>query len=130
MSSSKTSTNNNGAQLQILVGQKNYVPWVRDFKMTATSEGVWDFYQGTEEILAKPDRDDYQIPKTKKKRQSADSAIVAAGNSGVPLDTNTLETNIIHYKLDLEEWKENDDRGKFPRPVPEAIPVPTRDRHM
>ena len=81
MSSSKDSTNNTGAQLQILIGQENYIPWVRDFKMTATSEGVWDFYQGTEEILAKPQRDDYQIPKTKKKRQSADAAFVAAGNA-------------------------------------------------
>lgn len=83
--------------------------------MTATSEGVWDFYQGTEEIFAKLQRDDYQIPKAKKKRQSVDATIVAAGNGGVPLDTNTLETNIIHYKLDVEEWKENDKKVRLAR---------------
>ena len=74
--------------------------------MTAKSEGVWEFYTGTQDILPKPDRDDYQIPKAKKKRMSADAQIAAAG--GVALDANTLETNIIHYKLDLEEWKGND----------------------
>ena len=106
MSSSKASSNNTGAQLQVLTGQDNYLPWVRDFKLTATSEGVWEFYQGTEEVLAKPEREDYQIPKSKKKRLTADAEIAAAG--GVPIDTNTLETNIIHFKLDVDEWKEND----------------------
>ena len=80
----------------------------RDSKMTATTEGVWGFYEGTEEVFAKPECEYYPIPKTKKKRQSADAQTGAVGAGGVPLDTNTLETKIIHYKLDLEEWKEND----------------------
>lgn len=111
MSSSKTSTTDAGGQLQILTGQDNYLQWVRDFKLTAKAEGVWEFYIGTQEILAKPDREEYQIPESKKKRMNADAQIAAS--EGVTLDANTLETNIIHYKLDVDEWKENDKKVRL-----------------
>ena len=56
---------------------------------------------------------------------SADNQIAASG--GVPLDANTIETNTIHYKLDLEEWKENDKKVRnaktlLPKWVDPAIP--------
>ena len=60
---------------------------------------------GTDEVLPKLDRDDYQILKAKKKCITADAQIASAG--GIPLDTNVLETNIIYFKLDVEEWKDN-----------------------
>ena len=72
--SSSNSSNSNAVRLQVLRGQDNYIPWVRDFKLVANAEGVWGFYDGTEKILAKPDREDYQIPKAKKKsRMTADA---------------------------------------------------------
>ena len=37
---------------------------------------------------------------------TADAEIASAG--GVALDANALETNIIHFKLDVEEWKDNE----------------------
>ena len=84
MSTSKESSSNAGVQLQILTltGQDNYLPWVRDFKMTAKSEGVWGFYEGTEEVFAKPIREDYQIPKSRRKRLSAD-ALAEASQHGL-----------------------------------------------
>lgn len=39
---------------------------------------------------------------------TVDAQIAAAGGVSVASDTNTLETNIIQYKLDTEEWKESD----------------------
>ena len=36
---------------------------------------------------------------------------VAAG--GVALDANTLETNIIHFKLDVDEWKDNEKKVRL-----------------
>ena len=118
MSSSKTSTADAGGQLQILTGQDNYLQWVRDVrdsKLAAKAEGVWEFYIGTQEILAKPDREDYQIPKPKKKRMNADAQIAASGGVTLDatLDANTFETNIIHYKLDVDEWKENDKKVRL-----------------
>ena len=45
--SSSNYSNNSALQLQV-------IPWVRDLKLFANSEGVWGFYEGTEEreILA------------------------------------------------------------------------------
>ena len=101
-----------GVNLQILSGQDNYNAWVRDFKLLAKAEGIWQFYQGSEPLLSKPNRDDYHIPQQKKKRVSADDSIVNSGNTSIPTtgQLNTLETNIVQYKLDVEEWKEHDKR--------------------
>ena len=70
--SSSNYSNDTAIQLQVLRGQDNHIQWVRDFKPVANSEGVWGFYEGTEEILVKPDRDDCQIPKAKRKTKDDD----------------------------------------------------------
>ena len=113
MATKQLSSLDTGVHLQVLTGQDNYNAWVRDFKIVAKSEGVWGFYQGTEPILTKPERADYHIPTQKKKRMTADAEIVASDSSSsqaptTPAALNTLETNITLYKLDSEEWKDND----------------------
>ena len=43
---------------------------------------------------------------------TADAQIAAAGGVNVAPDPNTLETNIIQYKLDTEKWNEQGSDGQ------------------
>ena len=46
-------------RVQILTGQNNYLPLLRDFRLSAEHKGVWDLSEGTVEILTKLIRADY-----------------------------------------------------------------------
>lgn len=77
--------------LQVLTGQDNYNRRIRNFKLVATAEEVWDFYEGTADILAKPDRDNYGIPKAKKKRNIAHADIASASTDEIAQSANVLK---------------------------------------
>ena len=87
---------------QVLTGQDNYNQWARDFKLVAKSEGLWSFYDGTEPVVEKPNRADYGIPFRHKREVGAPWAPATA--------PHCTETNIVLYKLDMDEWRENDKR--------------------
>ena len=102
---------------QVLTGQANYNRWVRDFKLVAKAAGVWDFYEGTVDVLTKPDRDDYRVPKAKKKRDTADAEIASSGASASTNETaqsvDLLRASVVQHKLDVEEWRDNDKKVRI-----------------
>ena len=60
------------------------------------------------DVLIKPGRDDYENPKHRKKRNIADAETAAASTNKTTQSANVLEANVFQYKLDVEEWKDND----------------------
>jgi len=100
-----------GVKLQILTGQDNYAPWLRDFRLAADHEGVWDLYDGSCDILAKPDRNKY-LPSSSRKRRNADAEIAAQSNE---YDADDIQMRIAEYKLDCEEYKENEKKVRTAR---------------
>ena len=114
MSTSDLSAGEFGVSLQRLTGQDNYNQWLRDFRVIAQLKGVWKFYNGKEPILAKPNRDTYL--RTKSKRTGADVAVIASASDSHSQEKSTSEDNtlkVAEYKLDLEEYRENDQKARL-----------------
>lgn len=93
--------------LEVLTGIENYKRWVQNFKLFAKAEGVWEFYEGTADILTKPDRDNYGIPGVKKERDTADAGLdsshASASTTEAIQSANLLELNVLEFKHDMEE---------------------------
>jgi hypothetical protein len=47
---------NTGNPDHILTGQANCVPWFLRLKLDAHTEGIWSLFDGSEEIISKPER--------------------------------------------------------------------------
>lgn len=85
-----------GISLQVLTGQHNYNQWARDFKIVATSKGVFGLYTGDTKILKKPVKQEYLSP----------------GGTGPATRKNTddfdFSAAVAEYRLDLDEYKDNE----------------------
>ena len=55
-----------------------------------------------------------EIPKAKKKRNIADAKIASSGASAFSNESiqsvHVHEANVVGYKLDVEEWKDNNNK--------------------
>jgi len=60
------SAQDTGIDLEKLKGQDNYIRWSRDFRLIADVKGVWKIITGEEEILTKPELEEYLPVKTKR----------------------------------------------------------------
>lgn len=86
-----------------LVDQTNFTKLQKNFEKCAVNDQVWGLFTGTEKLPDKPSHPGTAAAKPK--RNTADATIAAAGADEVP-----FEQAIAMYKLDMDEWKEAEEK--------------------
>jgi hypothetical protein len=85
---------------EILRGQLNYAAWLREFKVVAQSEGLYELLTGKENVLAKPTRPT-PLVLTDFQHNPRDSVEVAAGKKAAYQDLSQQYTAAVQaYKMD------------------------------
>lgn len=139
MSSDDThySDSSTGLKVEILLGQGNYTRWARDLKLAAEGKDVWTLItpssiaeEDREEILTKPRRPtkpDLSAAKytTIGTRGATSDGETAAKQEIFRTDNNNYQLDITEYKLNVEAFKEQQERIRDARTLLLSTVTPT-----
>ena len=103
----KITSDESGADLQILRGQVNYFRWKRDFKVAAQNENLWSLYTGAEELLDKPDKVDFDHTTIGIGSESSSSTKGKIPSASV---IKLTSEGIVQFKFALKEYEKQDAR--------------------
>lgn len=107
----------------ILRGQSNWVPWFLRFKLDAHAEGIWSLFDGSGEILSKPERPlrlaraGTDLTSNIDSSNSASSALASttpATTEATSIDFShqifLYQTELEFYRMDLHDYERQHDR--------------------
>lgn len=114
---------NTGNPDHVLKGQSNWVPWFLRFKLDAHAEGIWPLFDGSEEILSKPERPPRLARAGTGLTANTDasntsSSALASTRPATTEDTSIdfshqiflYQTELEFYRMDLHDYERQHDR--------------------
>jgi hypothetical protein len=112
-----------GSPDHILRGQANWVPWFLRFRLDAHAEGLWSLFDGSEQVLSKPERPirlaraGTDLTATAGASNTANSALATTTRETIEaLDIDfshqifLYQTELEYFRMDLHDYERQEDR--------------------